>query len=413
MHTVWKKLCHSALHPEQKAIIQAENKVIFFIMRNKIITSLAASALVLLAASCSEKKFKVEGEITNAKDSTLYFENMSLEGPVVLDSVKLGEKGDFAFSDKCIGSPEFYRLRIAGQIINISADSTETISVKAKYPEMSWRYDIEGSENCKKIQQLAYMQIALQNRCIAIMESPELSVEASTDSIEKVIGKYKEKVKAEYIIREPMKAYAYFALFQAIGSRLIFNPRENREDIKMFAAVATSWDTFYPDAERGKNLHNIALEGMRNMRIVDSNNRSITIDAEKISTTSIIDLTLTDNKGIERKLSALKGKVVLLDFHSFETKESTERIMQLRSIYDKYHAQGLEIYQVAVGENQHFWKTSVAALPWISVFDASGVSLSTYNVQTIPTFFLLNRECTPVKRDIQISDIDAEIKALL
>ena len=50
--------------------------------------------------------------------------------------------------------------------------------------------------------------------------------------------KIKSDIRENYIIREPMKAYAYFALFQAIGSRLIFNPRENREDIKMFAAVA-------------------------------------------------------------------------------------------------------------------------------------------------------------------------------
>ena len=109
-----------------------------------------------------------------------------------------------------------------------------------------------------------------------------------------------------------MKAYAYFALFQAIGSRLIFNPRENRDDIKMFAAVATSWDTFYPNAERGKNLHNIAIEGMKTVRIVDNNNRGLQVEASKVKETNSIDLSLIDNKGNERNLSSLKGKVVIL-----------------------------------------------------------------------------------------------------
>lgn len=381
-------------------------------MTNKLLTVISAAAVAMAMASCSSEKFHVEGEITNAKDSTLYFENISLEGPVVVDSVKLGDDGKFAFAADAQNAPEFYRLRIADQIINVSSDSTETVTVKAHYPEMAWKYEVSGSENCKKIQELTYMQIDLQNRCIAIDRNPELNVTAANDSIEKVIEAYKTKVIENYIIKEPMKAYAYFALFQAIGSRLIFNPRENRRDIKMFSAVATSWDTYYPDAERGKNLHNIAIEGQKTVRIVDAN-QGITVDASKINNSSIIEISLLDNKGNLRKLSSLVGKVVLLDFHSFEDPNSTKRIMELRDIYNKYHAQGLEIYQVGIGNNQHFWKTSVAALPWVSVYDESGVAVGTYNVQSIPTFFLLDRTCSPVKRDIQVKDIDAEIKALL
>ena len=375
----------------------------------------ALGAILAIAAmtSCSGEKFHVNGEITNAKDSTLYFENISLDGPVTVDSVKLADDGKFQFDVDAAEAPEFYRLRIADQIINISADSTETVTVKAKYPDMAWKYEIEGSENCKKIQELTYKQIALQNQCIAIADKPNLSMQASADSIDRIIETYKQDIRANYIIKEPMKAYAYFALFQAIGSRLIFNPRENREDIKMFAAVATSWDTFHPNAARGENLHNIALEGMKTMRIIDADNQPANIDPSIVKTTSIIDLELIDNKGATRKLSELQGKVVILDFHTFEANNSTERIMELRRLYNKFHAQGLEIFQVAVGTNEHFWKTSVAALPWVCVYDKTGTAVSTYNVQAIPTYFILDRSCSPVKRDIQIKDVDAEIQALL
>lgn len=382
-------------------------------MNNKFLTSIAVLATGFMMSACNSNKYHVEGEITNAKDSTLYFENLTLEGPVVIDSVKLADDGKFAFAADAQEAPEFYRLRIAGQIINLSADSTETVTVKAKYPEMAWKYEVSGSEDCKKIQELAYMQIDLQNRIISIDRNEALSMRVANDSIEKVINAYKQKIRTNYIAKEPMKPYAYFALFQAIGSRLIFNPRENREDIKMFAAVATQWDVYYPNAERGKNLHNIAIEGMKNMRIVDSESQGLEIDASKINNTNIIDLSLLDNKGNIRKLSSLKGNVVLLDFHSYESDASTERIMELRSLYNKYHAQGFEIYQVGVGSNIHFWKTSVAALPWTCVFDETGAAVNTYNVQAIPTFFLLDRNCSPAKRDVQINDIDAAIKSLL
>ena len=34
-------------------------------------------------------------------------------------------------------------------------------------------------------------------------------------------------------------------------------------ELQQAEAFGTSWDTYYPGAERGKNLHNIAIEGMK------------------------------------------------------------------------------------------------------------------------------------------------------
>lgn len=116
-------------------------------MKKLLLYSLATIAL---ATSCSKAKYHVEGEITNAKDSILYFENLSLEGPVVMDSVKLAEDGKFQFAADAKEAPEFYRLRIADQIINLSADSTETVSVKAQYPDMAWKYDAQAPKTARR-----------------------------------------------------------------------------------------------------------------------------------------------------------------------------------------------------------------------------------------------------------------------
>ena len=216
-----------------------------------------------------------------------------------------------------------------------------------------------------------------------------------------------------------MRASSYFALFQTLAlgnaSTLIFNPRNSEEDIKVFAAVATSWDTYFPKAERGQNLHNIAIEGMKNVRIIRANNTPAEIDASKVSSTGIINITLPDNKGHNQSLAQLKGKVVMLDFHLFASEQSMQRIMMLRELYNKYHAQGFEIYQVSVDPDEHFWKTQTAALPWVSVrADADHQSiLATYNVQSIPTFFIISKDNVLHKRDVQIKDLEAEIRSLL
>jgi peroxiredoxin len=371
----------------------------------------------LTLTSCNNKKFHVNGTISDAKDSVLYFENMSLNGPVVVDSVKLDEDGSFSFDGKASEAPEFYRLRIAGQIINVAIDSTETVKFKASYPTMTSQYEVEGSEENNKVKELSLLQLGLQAQVNAIAQNPQLGVKEVQDSVIKVLTAYKNNIKRNYIFKEPMKAYSYFALFQTftLGNMqsLIFNPRSNKDDIKVFAAVATSWDTFYPGAERGKNLHNIAIEGMKDIRIVQAEQNQ-QIDASKVKTSGIIDIALADNKGQVRRLSDLAGKVVLLDFHAFGTKQSTQRIMMMRELYNKYHAAGFEIYQVAVDPDEHFWKTQTAALPWISVrADENSQALTLYNVQSIPTFFLITKENVLYKRDVQIKNLDAEIKALL
>ena len=386
---------------------------------HNILFMAAVTCGALCAVSCTQKKFHVDGTIANAKDSILYFENMGLNGPVALDSVRLGEDGAFAFSEKATDAPEFYRLRIAGQIINVSIDSTETVNVKARYPDMASRYEVTGSDNCSRIKELTLMQMALQRQIQDIAQNLNLNSQTINDSLQKVLEAYKNKVKLNYIYKEPMKASSYFALFQTINagdaSLLIFNPRASAEDVKVYAAVATSWDTYYPKAVRGANLHNIAIEGMKDVRIIQNNQRRV-LDASKLKASGIIDVTLPDHHGVIRKLTDLKGKVVMLDFHVFASKQSTERIMALRELYNKYHDRGFEIYQVSLDPDEHFWKTKTAALPWISVHadaDAQNDVLVNYNVRSIPTYFIIDRNNTLQKRDVQIKDLDVEIRSLL
>ena len=386
---------------------------------HKVITLALAVAAMAGVTSCNEKKFHIDGTITGAADSTLYFENMGLDGAVKIDSAKLSEDGTFAFEGTAPTAPEFYRLRIAGQFINIAVDSTETINIKAQYPQMATQYEVSGSEDCQRIKELSLMQSSLQAQVNAIASNPELGAQAVADSVSRIVEAYKTRVKTEYIFKAPMKASSYFALFQTIyaGGQpvLLFNPRTSEQDIKVFGAVATSWDTFYPNEKRGENLHNIAIEGMKDVRYLRSQQQAEEIEASKVNTSGILDFTLTDNTGAARSLSSLKGNVVLLDFHLFADQNSMKRIMWLRELYNKYHAQGFQIYQVAIDGDEHFWKTQTAALPWIStrVDDNTSGVLQMYNVQQVPTFFLLNRSCNVVKRDAQIKDIDAEIKALL
>ena len=366
-------------------------------------------------ASCEKgEKFRVEGTIENAEDSMLYFESMGLQKVEVIDKVKLSADGSFSFSGPRPASPEFYRLRIAGQIINISVDSTETIVVNATMPAMSRQYEVEGSEECSLIRDIALSQMALQGSIMAVEGDPSLSLKAKGDSAVALVNEYKDFLKNNYIFSNPRSASAYFALFQTIGQYLIFNPNGGKEDVKVYAAVATSWQTFYPETERSQHLYNVAFQGLKNERIIANANNGIS--ESQITTAGIIDLHLCDNKGIERSLSELEGKVVLLDFHLFSLEDSPARILKIRELYNKFASRGFEVYQVSLDSDEHFWKQQTSSLPWISVRDdgsSGSSSLSMYNVQQLPEFFLIDKTNTLVGRSSQIDDIEKAIEQLL
>lgn len=378
---------------------------------NKVFVGCCTLGMIMLA-SCAKEGFRIEGTISNAKDSVLFLEHNGLEGIAKIDSVKLDESGVFSFSGGRGDNPEFYRLRIADQIINIAIDSTEHIAVKAVYPQMATNYIIKGSADNEKVKELALKQINLQSRCQQLLaQRPELA-----DSlIEVMLADYKRDITTNYIFKAPMKSYSYFALFQYVvinnQAVLIFDPSKDAKDTKVFGAVATSWDTYYPGTLRTQNLHNITIKGMKDERIVKARQKPIELKAD---VRGVIDLPLRDNMGNERHLTDFKGQVVLLDFHVFGMKGSTEYIMHLRDLYNKYHSRGLEIYMVSLDENQHFWKEQVANLPWVNVYDDKGVSQAyTATATTLPIIYLIDRGNNVVKNPSQIKNLDEEIQKLL
>ncbi len=372
-------------------------------------------------ASCGER-FNVEGHIAGAADSTLYFEHMTLKGPVMLDSVILDANGAFAFGAERPEAPDFYRLRIRGQVINIAIDTTETVGITADYKTMATGYTVEGSDNCERIKQLAIRQQDLQRKAMQV-ERLVMDATQKRDSILSLIREYKKGVTADFVYVDPRQSSSYFALFQTVGRYLIFDPYSNRDDMKAFAAVATCWDAYYPGAERTKNLYSITMKGIENRRQEMADQAAAEAAAQaaergesKVEYTGIIDIELADNHGKTRKLSDLKGNVVLLDFHLFSLDVSPARILQMRELYNKYHQRGLEIYQVALDENEHFWMQKVEQLPWISVRDPQGpvsMNVALYNVGGVPDYFLIDRDLNLVKRMAQVESIEKEIEKLL
>lgn len=376
------------------------------------ITSLC---LCLFFTACSKApKFKVEGQVKNAKGEIMYFELFGINKTDILDSIKLNDKGFFHFKSKVPDYPEFYRLRIGNRFITLGIDSAQNIKVDAEYKNFGKDYSVKGSRSCEQIRELSLQldrTIQMTDSLKTLYESKQLTTTEYQDKFKTVLNSHKAQA-SKIIYENPRSTASYFAIFQRIKNYLIFDPYD-KDDNRHYAAVATSWNAFYPNAIRSKNLVNLTLEGLKEIRAKRDENKIV---VHKQNSISFFEIELPDIYDKTMPLSSLRGKVVLLDFTAYQSKSSVSQNLYFRNIYRKYVARGFEIYQVSLDTDEHFWKTSAANLPWICVHDKNNVQskyLSTYNVQKIPTYFLINRKGIITMRDIMISDLNKEIGKLL
>lgn len=344
----------------------------------------------------------------------LYLEHLTLgDGVVAIDSIKLDETGDFLLHGPRPSNPEFYRLRIGMQVVNLSVDSTETVRVTASLPQMTLGYEVEGSGNCDTIRILNLMLDTLNRRVMRIADDRTLTLTEREEKIKQVVQDYKTNVKLRFIQNHYGAASSYYAMFQMTGGQMVFNPVSDPSDITWFAALANSWQLFYPESPRTVNLLNIVEQGHKNTR---KHVLEINMDDEKVSETGIVDMGFPDKTGAERRLSHFKGSVVLLDFTAYAMQGSQERMLALRELYNRYHARGLEIYQVSLDGDEHYWKTVSDQLPWVCVWDSEGLQndlVSIYNLQTLPTWFLIDRGSNLVGRMEYMGNLEDEIQKLL
>ncbi len=370
--------------------------------------------MFFLSACNNSSDFTVKGVVAGADGQLMYLENVGISNVVTLDSIKLAPGGKFKFTEKRPEYPDFYRLRLNNQLINFAVDSTETISFVADAGTFATSYSVEGSENSKAIKAITLAQLDANQAISRLRKEYEDKMISDTTYRMKVLAAadaYKE-VARKYIYSAPMSTAAYFALFQQIDGLLFFDLYD-RKDVKAYGAVATSYNHTYPESPRSKHLYNLTLQSMKVLRAqrpVDYSN----VETKEIS---FLDIELPDVRGEVVKLSTVApGKVVLINFTAYQMEWSPALNMALGELYTKYHDQGLEIYQVSLDSDFHFWRNGASNLPWVTVHDPQSVYSQVaglYNVKQLPALFILDRKGNLVKRVEDVKKLEADVKAVL
>lgn len=370
--------------------------------------------LLLFAACDNASEYAVKGVVSGADGQTMYLENVGVSTVQTLDSVKLTAAGKFKFTEKRPAFPDFYRLRLNNQLINFSIDSTETVSFTADAGTFATSYAVEGSENSKAIKAITLAQLDANlviNKLRKEYDSKMISDTTYQKKVLEAAEAYKD-VARKYIYSAPMSAAAYFALFQQVDGLLFFDLYDQK-DHKAYGAVATSFDHYYPGSPRAKHLYNLTLQSLKVIR----SQRPVDLANIKTNEVSFLDVELPNANGDVVKLSSVaSGKPVIINFTAYQTEWSPALNMALADLYSKYHGQGLEIYQISLDSDLHFWRNVASKLPWNCVRDPQSVYSQVaglYNVKQLPAIFILDSKGTLVKRVEDVKNLETDVKAVL
>lgn len=373
--------------------------------------------LLVLAAFISACKkpngFVISGKITNAEEKYLYLDELKVAASVPIDSVKIKKDGSFEFKGK-IDYPNFFLLRLTDQnFLTLLVDTTEKITVYGDAANFSRDYIVEGSPGSLLVQELSNRLTAtkhkldsIRSRLIVFRTREGYGAEKARWEQQLIdIKKSQIEYSTDFVQKHPFSMASVLALYQKFDdSNYVV------QDLQSLKVAASALNSVFPKSEHVKALY------ANTMRLMADEKSSKLREFIKEHGTNSPDINLPDYNGKDILLSSLRGKTVLIQFWSAKDRASRIQNEALTELYSKYKSRGLEIYQVSVDNDRSAWIDAIEqdGLKWINVGDMKGsiTALNNYNVQKIPSNYVLDKEGNIVARDIQGPELDKLIGKL-
>ena len=367
-------------------------------------------AIMIATSSCqlSQSKIEVSGRFVGHNDDQVYLESVTPQNDVLIDTAKLDQQGNYIFNIKN-GSetPALYNIIYNEERIPLLLEAGDNVTVES-VGSIIRNYVVEGSaesELLKKFYQPYIAGAQTLNKIATNYANSELNDSERNKLAKEYTSEYyrlrREQLK--FIIEYKDNIAAVYAMYQRFpGDKNLFN---GDSDVVYYRTVADAIEVKYPKSPYLTLLRNDIVSMEASMRL-----------ASKITESSFPDLEIPDMYGKPQKLSSIEGKVILLDFWSTELGNSNVINADLKLLYDKYKDAKVpfEVYQVAVDISKSLWITAVQEqeLPWISVSDLNGQNssaLSLYNIQKIPSNFLIDKDGNIVARNVYGGVLEQEL----
>ncbi len=359
----------------------------------KLIFAAIVSALGMSWTACGrhETGWSLKGSVAGAGDTTLTIQGFNNGNWYVVDSVKTSE-GSFDYrASQPAPYPEIMRLALGDQYIYFPVDSIDKLELKADAAHFNTGYSLSGTLQAGSI-------TTLDSIITASVAARGAEATASDRQLKKeLFGK---------AFADPSIVSVYYLINKSVGTVPLFKISD-QADLRLFGAVAQRFANERPDDPRGEYLASVYKQARANQLGIT---RQITA-----TETSLFDIVRSDSRGKSHSLAevASKGGVTLLSFVNYGQESSPAYNVILNKIYDRHHANGLEIYQIAFDPDETAWKQTARNLPWIAVWNSTtggSEPLVQYNVGALPMTFIIDRQGNIAARVVNPENLQAEVE---
>ena len=372
-------------------------------------------AILLIVSGCKkENHFTIKGRISHAGGDTIYLDELQLSTSKPVAKTKLGEDGEFELEGKT-SIPTFYLLRLSNNnFITLLVDSVDQVFIEADAANFSKEYNIKGSLGSVQVKELnetlnrtEYRLDSLRSLITLSKNNPDydrLLLQWNYEAEKLIIDQ--DKYSVDFVMKNPFSMASVYALYQKYkdGSYVI-------KDFQTMRTAASALNAIYPQSAMVKALYDNAVQLLRQQKVSQMQ--------QMISESGINspDIELPDANNQKITLSSLRGKVALVHFWAAEDAGSRVLNPLLVDAYEKYHSKGFEIYQVNLGTSRTEWLNAIKEdqLTWINVGDLNGSvkARMSYNVQTIPSNYLLDKDGSIVSKNLSGPNLDNALAKLL
>ncbi len=355
--------------------------------------------IIVLTGCQNSDSYKIKGSIKGAEYGTIYLKSIENGTPKSIDSTKISDE-NFNFSGK-VENPELYLVYYNENPVPIALFiENEDITIKANIDSLD-KAEITGSPETD-------LFLKFNSEMPSINRSNEMRQEYMQAQMAGDTAKLDKLAKEMEAIIEIQKNY--FTKFvdtntsSVVGAFLASQMAQSLSIAELKELVSN----FKRDL--GDHPYVESMEKtLKSMEELNKHNASTAVGNEAP------DFTLKTKDGKEIKLSSLRGKYVLVDFWASWCQPCRRENPNSVKVYSQYNSKGFEILGVSLDKDQDAWVKAVKddELKWAQVIDPNGDVANQYQVNSIPSTFLLDKDGIIIAKNLRGNALNEQIEKLL
>jgi thiol-disulfide isomerase/thioredoxin len=365
------------------------------------------SAIVCFT-SCTKEKYKVNGVLTSWKNTKIYWTEYNITSEKLIDSAQTDQNGEFVLKGK-LQAPGIFKLYVTqNNYLLLTIAPGEKIQLQCPSSKIYENYQVEGSAYSKEAK-LLQDQLNSTVKAIDSISKTSQPQDSMNIAIKKAFDQ-QHIFSVKFVLEHLQSPSSIICLFQQLDSQTYILGKIR--DMQYLKLASDTLKKYFPESKPVKALLNERNRIFEQLKSTKSQDKYL--EAE-VRTFPEIKLPSKDGDTIKLSQVVEKSKLTLLLFWTPTNSDCVVVLKSISNLLEKYGNKGLEVYNVALFNDLGYWSNFIdkAQLKGYQVIDenvGNSVYSSIYNVQFIPSIYLINKEKGVLTINVFGEKLESEIK---